>query len=295
MTVIDTPPLVSQTLHAATGLAVVHHRCRAGPGDRPFAEQHRRHSLSLVQRGSFGYCCQGRRFELAAGSLMVGRPGVDYVCSHEHHEAGDECLSFQFDAALADELSPDGALWRPGALAPHPSFALLGGLSQAIAAQRSDVAWDELALLLAGRVARQVEGAAAKTSALPSAARQRAVQAALWIDEHSRQSIELADIARAAGASPFHLLRQFARAFGVTPYQYLIRRRLRDAAGLLADDAMSVTDIAYEVGFGDLSNFVRTFGRAAGLSPSRFRALGRTGRRSLTHGKFLQAPAPLPA
>jgi AraC-like DNA-binding protein len=58
---------------------------------------------------------------------------------------------------------------------------------------------------------------------------------------------------------------------GVTPHQYLVRSRLRHAARLLADDDIAVTDVAYDVGFGDLSNFVRTFHRAAGVSPTKFR------------------------
>ena len=74
-----------------------------------------------------------------------------------------------------------------------------------------------------------------------------------------------------AGLSPFHFLRLFSRVLGVTPHQYLVRSRLRRAARLLADGVPSVTDVAFEVGFGDLSNFVRTFHRAAGVSPGRFR------------------------
>jgi AraC family transcriptional regulator len=57
----------------------------------------------------------------------------------------------------------------------------------------------------------------------------------------------------------------------VTPHQYLIRSRLRHAARLLAHDTRPVTDVALDVGFADLSNFVRTFHRAAGVSPRRFR------------------------
>jgi AraC-like DNA-binding protein len=66
-------------------------------------------------------------------------------------------------------------------------------------------------------------------------------------------------------------LRTFAKVVGVTPHQYLVRSRLRRAARLLADDARPISDVALDVGFGDLSNFVRTFHRAAGLSPRRFR------------------------
>jgi AraC family transcriptional regulator len=67
----------------------------------------------------------------------------------------------------------------------------------------------------------------------------------------------------------------------VTPHQYLVRSRLRNAARLLADQDRPVTDVAYDVGFGDLSNFVRTFHRAAGVSPGRFRAMARGERKIL--------------
>jgi len=46
---------------------------------------------------------------------------------------------------------------------------------------------------------------------------------------------------------------------------------LRRAARLLSDDAPSITNVAFDVGFADLSNFVRTFRRAAGVSPRDFR------------------------
>jgi AraC-like DNA-binding protein len=74
---------------------------------------------------------------------------------------------------------------------------------------------------------------------------------------------------------------------GVTPHQYLVAARLRRAARLLADPERPVTEVAFEAGFGDLSHFVRTFRRATGVSPGRFRRLPRAER------KFLQArPAP---
>ena len=63
----------------------------------------------------------------------------------------------------------------------------------------------------------------------------------------------------------------FSKVLGVTPHQYLLRVRLRRAARLLADDSRSITDVAFDAGFADLSNFVRTFHRAAGVSPREFR------------------------
>jgi AraC-like DNA-binding protein len=81
----------------------------------------------------------------------------------------------------------------------------------------------------------------------------------------------LDDVATRAGLSPWHFLRVFADVVGATPHQYLLRARLRRAARMLVDTPAAITDIAADVGFGDLSNFVRTFGRAAGLSPRAYR------------------------
>ena len=105
------------------------------------------------------------------------------------------------------------------------------------------------------------------------------MNAALWMDAHSHESIDLERAAREAGLSAFHFLRLFAGILGVTPHQYLVRSRLRHAARLLADDARSITAVALDVGFADLSNFVRTFHRAAGVSPRSFRRVAKGDRK----------------
>jgi AraC-like DNA-binding protein len=92
-------------------------------------------------------------------------------------------------------------------------------------------------------------------------------------------------MAREAGLSAFHFLRLFASVLGVTPHQYLVRSRLRHAARLLADHDRAITDVALDVGFGDLSNFVRTFHRAAGVSPRAFRQAAK-GERQLLEERF---------
>jgi AraC-like DNA-binding protein len=107
------------------------------------------------------------------------------------------------------------------------------------------------------------------------------VTAALWIEANAADPVGLASAAKQAGLSPFHFLRVFSSVLGVTPHQYLVRSRLRRAARLLAADAAPVTQIAYDVGFGDLSNFVRSFHRAAGVSPLRFRRAARKERKIL--------------
>ena len=91
----------------------------------------------------------------------------------------------------------------------------------------------------------------------------------------------LDDVAARAGLSPWHFLRIFSDVIGATPHQYLLRARLRRAARLLVDTSQPITDVAADVGFQDLSNFVRTFGRAAGVSPRGFRQAARGDRNFL--------------
>jgi AraC-like DNA-binding protein len=161
---------------------------------------------------------------------------------------------------------------------------VLGEAAQAVVDGHSDLALDEIGLMLAQRYLRLIGDRVPDDSASNTATaadRRRAVEAALWIDANCSQPIDLDAAASQAGLSPFHFLRLFRKVLRVTPHQYLLRARLRRAAALLAQQERPITDIAYDVGFGDLSNFVRSFRRAAGVSPRAFRKLGRNDRKIL--------------
>jgi AraC-like DNA-binding protein len=270
-------------------LSVFDHRCNAAPADQPFVERHTSFSLAYVRRGSFGYRSRGRLHELVAGSLLVGYPGEEYVCTHDHHTCGDECLSFHFAPQLVEEIGGRRASWRVGSTPPLPQLVVLGELAQAAAEKASDVGLDEAGWLLAARFSEIVSGKRQAPTVERSVDRRRAVEAALWIDAHAHEAVDLDRTARKAGLSPFHFLRLFARVLGITPHQYLIRTRVRRAARLLAEGASSVTDVAFDAGFSDLSNFVRTFHRAAGVSPRRYRQAAR-GERKILQERIVALP-----
>lgn len=274
--------MITTTLLADASMAVVDCRCEAGAAAKYFGEVHRACSVSFVRRGSFGYASRGRSRELVAGSTLIGRAGDEYACTHEHHARGDECLSFQLAPELAEALDDRPATWRAGALPPLPGLAVIGELAQAAAEGRSDVGLDEAGMLYAARAVALVRGGTrtAPPRATPRE-RRRAVEAALWIEANAHEEIDLGRAAKHAGLSRFHFLRLFAKSLGVTPHQHLVRSRLRRAARLLARDACAVTDAAFEAGFGDLSNFVRTFRRAVGVSPRGFRRMAKGDRNIL--------------
>lgn len=279
---------VANTLHAGS-ISVIDYRCTAGPADTPYTEVHQRHSVSFVRKGSFGCRARGRTFELVAGSVLVGHPGEEYVCTHDHHGGGDECLSLQLEPDLVESIGDDACAWQAGSLAPVPELVVLGELAQAAADGCCDLGLEEVAMMFAVRFVNLVSARHRRPFEATARDRRRAVLAAAWIDAHCEQPLSLADVAREAGLSSFHFLRLFAGVLGVTPHQYIVRSRLRRAARLLTQTDRPITEVAFDAGFADLSNFVRCFHRAAGASPRRFRDASR-GDRKIFQDRLL-APA----
>src|SRR5262245_20203043 len=274
--------MISRTLLQNSSLRVVDRRCNASASDTPFSEIHDDYSLSYVRRGTFGYRCRGRAFELVTGSILVGYPGDEYVCTHDHARGeGDECLSFHLTSDLVEEIGDRPEAWRRGCVPPLSELMVVAELAQAATTGRRDAGLDEIGLALVSRFVDIASGRARASSRAHARDRARAVEAACWLDEHAAEAVDLGSAASAVGLSPFHFLRVFANVLGVTPHQYLVHARLRRAAGLLADDSRSITDVAFDVGFGDFSNFIRTFHRAAGVSPGSFRRAARGDRKIL--------------
>ncbi len=260
-------------------VSVVHCRCTAGPGERPFVELHEGWSVAYVQRGSFGCRCLGAAYELVPGSVLVGRAGDEYLCTHDHHAGGDECLAFFIAPELVDEIDGRRRAWRSSAVPPVAELIVLGELARSAAAGDSDLGLGEVGLAFASRFVDVMAGRRRPRARTAAKDRERAVQSALWIDAHAAEPLDLQTMARRAGLSPYHYLRLFSSSLGVTPHQYLVRRRLGRAAQLLADEDRAVTGVALDAGFADLSNFVRSFHRAAGVSPRGYRRAARGDRK----------------
>jgi AraC family transcriptional regulator len=245
--------------------------CTCGPRDRPFEERHDTASVSLVLSGSF--VCRSRRGTalLSPGSWFILRDREPIECSH-HHGEGDRCLSFQFDPDTFWRLAHGAAGARlpvvRQALPPLRRHAAL--TARALLAIERGAVGEEVAFEVAGTVIAAAIGQDAKE---PSSRHQAAITRTVRrLSAAPESPHSLSDLARQANMSPYHFLRTFKLVTGITPHQWLLRARLRAAAQRLATSRAPITAIALDVGFDDLSNFVRSFHAEFGRSPRQYRA-----------------------
>ena len=90
-------------------------------------------------------------------------------------------------------------------------------------------------------------------------------------DARFADPLTVADMAEAARLSPAHFSREFRKAFGESPHQYLLTRRLERAAALLRTTDWSVARVCTSVGLTSIGSFTTSFGRMFGRSPTSYR------------------------
>ena len=91
------------------------------------------------------------------------------------------------------------------------------------------------------------------------------------IESDLSEDLPLKVLANAAGLSEYHFLRMFKQSTGYTPHQYVIHQRIERAKTLLKKTEMTITEIAYLLGFSTPAHFTHHFRRKTGLTPSEMR------------------------
>ncbi|HYL78525.1 MAG TPA: AraC family transcriptional regulator [Bryobacteraceae bacterium] len=265
----------ARLLAAGDGWTVSDVVCSAGPLDRPFEERHSRTSIAIVVSGTFQYRSSTGRELMTPGSLLLGNAGECFMCGHEH-ATGDRCVSFSYAPEFFDRLASEAGVSRMRfdipRLPPIRALAQLAAKASALLAGADRVSAEELSIQVAAQAIQIARGVEPRRTCADASSLARVTRVVRMIDTQPDTPHDLASLARIARLSRYHFLRAFERLTGTTPHQYLLRARLRKAAVRLRTEPARVVDIALECGFGDISNFNRTFRTEFGVSPRVYRS-----------------------
>jgi AraC family transcriptional regulator len=266
----------AKSLARGSGWSVSDVVCTCGPGDRAFEEVHTQQSIGVVLSGTFQHRSSNGRHVMSAGSFLLGNPGDSYECDHEH-AIGDRCVAFHYSSEYLERIAAGlaGRNVRPRFDASRlpPAKELSGAVARtAVALSTPDrAAWNELAVRVAA-AALSFEARRTTRHVPPSNEVVRRITEqirAMEVDPSIDASLD--SLAAAARLSPFAYLRTFEHLTGATPHQLLLRARLRRAAVRLETESSKVIDVALASGFGDVSNFNKSFRAEFGVTPTDYR------------------------
>lgn len=221
------------------------------------------------------------------GRLIDGEPEAGHVCvipAGQAHSARCEETSEFLSIFLDPEMVSRTALlsegpWN-GRLAGHwtPRDPVIWQIGQALLAELENepvgvgFVTDSLVNVLAVHLLRNyAKPAQSRPLVLGGLVARRLQQAIKLLEGHIEENITLAEIAASAGLSPFHFSREFKRATGVSPHQYLIRLRLERARDLLASTDLPIAEVALRSGFASQSHFTRYFRKLTATTPRAYR------------------------
>lgn len=201
------------------------------------------------------------------GEIMQVPEGLELHLAWVNRTPRQKTVVLEFDRGLFATYAPEvlskdfgsGHL-VPRSFAPHDGLApLMRMLAQEVVPgqRRGRLYADTLIRLLALEVAVGCWSVPARTPAGRSGFDPRVHRAIDYIETHYAEDISLVSIASVAGLSPTHLTGVFRREAGVTPYSYVINRRLRQAVHLLRNTDLPIAEVALDAGFADQQHLTR--------------------------------------
>ncbi len=196
-----------------------------------------------------------------------GRPEILQVYVHRDLFATAAAEMFGCDPARAD-VSPRFAISDP--LLEQLSLAVISALRDG---DRSDTLYvQSLAQMIAAHLARMHSNFSKPArSPVPAIANWKMRRLKEFIESNLDQNLSLTALAREIGISSLYLPRAFKNAFGQSPHQYVLSRRIERAKELLRNAELSIADISAATGFSSQSHLSDWFSRSVGVTPSVYR------------------------
>jgi AraC-like DNA-binding protein len=224
-------------------------------------------SIGFVMSGWFEYRTQGETALAAPGSIVFGNAGEHFNVRHVD-TLGNRRLVVSFKRDMLEDIAREtGVNARFGAIALPPSQAATRMFAMMRACSHNNSEDTLYALAHAALTAEQ----SPSPERITARDRRRVQSAVQHIEAHFDEPCSLQSLADLAGLSRFHFVRMFGAIVGQSPNQYLINTRMRAAADWLIATKTPIAQIAFDVGFNDISHFYACFRDAFACTPRQWR------------------------
>jgi AraC-like DNA-binding protein len=235
---------------------------------------HEGFAIGIIEQGAEQFYYRGATHVAPAGSIVLINPAE----VHTGHAAGDDGWLYRMlypEAGLLQQAASEAAGRQRGIpYFPEPVIRdahltrLIRHLHRTL--EQSDSHLARQAQFLETLVQLVLRHADDRPSLSPATGPHRAVrQARAYLEAHFTENVTLADLAKIAGLSQFHLTRLFRQALGLPPHAYLTQVRIRKAKGFLTT-GLPIAQVAAETGFTDQSHLTRHFKRIVGVPPGQY-------------------------
>ncbi len=231
--------------------------------------------IIYIESGTGKYIVDETLYPVKAGDIILINAGIGHL---QRSDPESPLVSWNLairtsktDSLQADQLLPPAAV---------PVFS--AGKSEAAIrsffhhlyneAKQKPVYYEAASLLYAELIRITVARLSSAAKSLP--ARRKHLlpeQVKRYIDDHYTEKLTLDDIADTFFVNKYHIVHVMKEAYGVSPIDYMVARRIGEAQNLLNSTSMSVSEIAEAVGYSDKNYFTRTFKKRVGLSPLEYR------------------------
>ncbi|WP_128254649.1 helix-turn-helix domain-containing protein [Falsirhodobacter deserti] len=222
-----------------------------------------------------------RRQEFVPGSFGIIPAGVPF---DSQTDVPVESLQIYVRQAIIEEIAGELGKGDPSKIEIISRFAVLDQLLEQLAIAISDAAKnptpfshlyvDQLASTFAARLVVEHSTATIVPERVHEGLTQRQMNTLNeYIEANLRTTLSLSSLAKVNSLSPSHFARLFKKSTGMTPYQYVLRRRTSRAQHLLSQTDRPIEQVAVDSGFGDQPHFTRIFKRLMGVTPANYRKL----------------------
>ncbi|RUT10320.1 AraC family transcriptional regulator [Dulcicalothrix desertica PCC 7102] len=234
--------------------------------------------INLLPNSRAEYRANGRLYEsnVSYGSMMLAPAYTCYqIATLSDAESVSISLEPDFVARTAYEILDSERVEL--VLAPGTFDPLIYGIGMSLKAELessspvSNFYIDSLANTLATHLLRNYITCTDSRMVAVEESQHNFIQVIDYVEAYLEQPIELEELARIAGMSRFYFCRLFKKTIGLTPHQFVIKRRIERAKHLLFRSNLSISEIAVACGFANQNHLTRYFKRLTNVTPSVFR------------------------